>query len=80
MGRQLITVHPLGGCPMGQSGETGVVDDCGRVYRGNGTQVYDNLMVLDGSIIPRSLGVNPLLTITALAERACEKLIGANQV
>lgn len=74
-GKQLITVHPLGGCAMGQDGSHGVVDDCGRVYCGDGPEVHAGLMVLDGSIMPRSLGVNPLLTITALAERACEKMI-----
>ena len=67
----LVTVHPLGGCPMAEDAGRGVVDDRGRVFAGNhGTAVHDGLYVMDASVIPRSLGVNPLLTITALAERA----------
>lgn len=69
LGRRLVTVHPLGGCPMGQSAATGAVDHAGRVFRGTGDGVHRGLYVADGSIMPRSLGVNPLLTITALAER-----------
>ena len=71
-----LTVHPLGGCPMGDDGAAGVVDDRGRVYRGSGDAVHDGLLVMDGAIVPRPLATNPLLTITALAERASDLLIG----
>jgi cholesterol oxidase len=68
----LITVHPLGGCVMADDAAHGVVDDRGRVYSGaSGTEVHTGLYVADGSIVPTALGVNPLLTISALAERAC---------
>ena len=68
---QLITVHPLGGCPMGADASAGVVDGACRVYAGtSGTQVHPDLYVCDGAVMPRSLGVNPLLTISAVAERA----------
>ncbi len=65
-----ITVHPLGGCPMADDPAQGVVDDAGKVHG------YEGLYVLDGSIVPRALGVNPSKTIAALAERGVERLIG----
>jgi cholesterol oxidase len=70
LGNNLVTVHPLGGCGMGESAASGVVDDEGRVFAGtSGTGVHEGLHVSDGSVMPRSLGVNPFLTICAFAER-----------
>jgi cholesterol oxidase len=59
-----MTAHFIGGCAIGDSAETGVVDPYHRVYG------YDGLHILDGSTISANLGVNPSLTITAQAERA----------
>jgi cholesterol oxidase len=66
---KFITVHPLGGCPMSDDPAAGVTDDTGRVHG------YEGLYVLDGSIVPTALGVNPSKTIAALAERGVEHLL-----
>ncbi len=66
--RKPTTVHPLGGCVLGDDRDTGVVNQWGEVFG------YPNLFVADGSIIPRALGTNPSLTITALAERIAEHI------
>ncbi|WIM89529.1 GMC family oxidoreductase [Candidatus Mycobacterium wuenschmannii] len=58
------TAHFIGGCPIGDSPATGVVDPYHRLYG------HPGLHVIDGSTITANLGVNPALTITAMSERA----------
>jgi cholesterol oxidase len=62
------TAHILGGAVIGDDYHTGVVDPDCHVY------AYENLLVADGSAIPANPGVNPSLTITALAERTLSKV------
>ncbi|MEU3229793.1 GMC oxidoreductase [Nocardiopsis alba] len=59
-----MTAHFLGGCPIGDGPDTGVIDPYHRLYG------YPGLHVVDGSAVTANLGVNPSLTITAQAERA----------
>ncbi|MFJ8821758.1 GMC oxidoreductase [Streptomyces sp. NPDC102467] len=59
-----LTAHFLGGCPIGDSADTGVIDPYHRVYG------HPGITVVDGSAVSANLGVNPSLTITAQAERA----------
>jgi cholesterol oxidase len=66
---RVVTVHSLGGCPMGDTPERGVIDTYGRVFN------CPNLFICDGSVIPGPVGPNPTLTITALAERFAEQLV-----
>lgn len=63
--------HPLGTCRMGLDPKTSVVDPRGRVWG------VDGLYVIDGSVVPTSLGVNPQLTILALAARLSEGIVEA---
>jgi cholesterol oxidase len=56
--------HPLGGCVLGSA-----TDNYGRV------KGYSKLYVTDGSLVPGNIGVNPFVTITALAERTLERVL-----
>ena len=63
------TAHVLGGAPMGKNAEDGVVDENFALHN------YEGLYIIDGSIMPANPGVNPSLTITALAEYAMSKIM-----
>ena len=62
------TAHILGGAVIGADPEHGVVDAANRVFG------YENLMVVDGAAVPANPGVNPSLTITAMAEHAMSQV------
>jgi len=64
-----VTVHPLGGCPMGRSVHEGVADSQGEVFG------YPGLYVADGSVMPGPVGANPSLTIAALADHFADAMI-----
>lgn len=66
---RLITVHPLGGCPMGRNRGEGVVDSRGEVFG------YPGLYVADGSVMPGPVGANPSLTIAAVADRFADRIV-----
>lgn len=65
-----VTVHPLGGCPMGTTKDNSVVDSHGKAW------VHPALWVVDGSILPTAVGANPSLTIAAVANRAADRMLG----
>lgn len=67
--KRVITVHPLGGAPMGRTREEGVVDAFGNVFGQPG------LHVADGSVMPGPTGPNPSFTIAALADRFADQII-----
>ncbi len=67
------TAHCIGGCAIAGSAEGGVVDFRQRVFG------YKNMYICDGSVIAANLGVNPSLTITALAERAMSFIPSASE-
>ena len=76
--KSIALSHPLGGCRMADDAGGGVVDEFGRVFDksdASGKGVYKGLYIADASIIPTALGVNPSLTISALALRIVEKII-----
>lgn len=70
----LTTAHPLGGCAIGKQADGCVVNGIGQVYLQHAPSRQGSLVVLDGAIIPGALGVNPALTIAALALRAAREL------
>lgn len=67
--RRVITVHPLGGAPMGRYPGEGVVDGYGSVFG------YPGLYVADGSVMPGPVGPNPSFTIAALADRFADRIL-----
>jgi cholesterol oxidase len=66
---RVITVHPLGGCPMGWHSGDGVVDARGEVFN------YPGLFIADGSVMPGPTGANPSLTIAAMADHFADHII-----
>jgi cholesterol oxidase len=69
--KRVITVHPLGGAPMGRHPSEGVCDAFGEVFG------FPGLHVLDGAVLPGPVGANPSLTIAAFADRACDHALEA---
>jgi len=65
---EVITAHPLGTCKMAGDVYDGVVDERCQVFN------YPNLYVVDGSVVPTALGVNPALTIAAIAEKVSQDI------
>ena len=72
--RKLLTAHPMGGCPMADRPDRGVVDRYGQVHG------YPGLFVMDAAVIPTSLQRNPTATISALAERAVFRLVHGREL
>ncbi|KAJ7641630.1 hypothetical protein FB45DRAFT_976315 [Roridomyces roridus] len=71
-----ITVHPLGGAILSSdgTGRNGGTNHMGQVFVGDGEEVHEGIICVDGSVVPTALGVNPFATITALAERSVDQI------
>jgi cholesterol oxidase len=67
--KRIVTVHPLGGAPMGRNAGEGVCDPWGEVHG------FPGLYVADGAALPGPVGANPSLTIAALADRMSTRLL-----
>jgi cholesterol oxidase len=67
--KRVITVHPVGGLPMGGGPEEGVADQYGQVFG------HPGLSIADGSVLPGPVGPNPSLTIAAVADRSAEWML-----
>ncbi|HET8682591.1 MAG TPA: GMC family oxidoreductase [Micromonosporaceae bacterium] len=67
--RKVVTVHPLGGAPMGRRPQEGTCDAYGEVFN------YPGMYILDGAVLPGPVGPNPSLTIAAVADRACDRML-----
>ena len=67
--KRIVTVHPVGGVPMGRHPAVGVCDPYSEVFG------FPGLFIADGSAMPGPVGVNPSLTIAALADRMCTRLL-----
>ncbi len=67
--RRILTVHNLGGCHLSEYPATGVVSTDGEVHG------YPRLFIADGSVIPSSLGIHPVMTISAVSEWIAEKVV-----
>jgi cholesterol oxidase len=67
--KRVVTVHPLGGAPMGRHPGEGVCDPYGEVFG------HPGLYIADGAALPGPVGANPALTIAALADRMCTRLL-----
>ena len=67
--KRTIAAHPLGGCPMGENQDQGVVNSHGEVFN------YPGFFIADGSVMPGPVGPNPSLTIAALSDRFAEQVI-----
>ena len=68
----LFSAHQMGGCAMGEDPDSSVVDSRGRHHE------FENLWICDGSVFPTSLGVNPQLTIYALARLIATQIVAAH--
>lgn len=74
-----VSVHLLGGAPMGSSSRDAVVDPAGRLLDAAG-RAHPGLYVTDASVIPTAVGANPALLIAALAERCADVFLAEDAI